>query len=174
MKRIHVHVLLLGAVASGMGCAGTDAQRPGSGTFVCAPSWTAPAQIVRSLFGATLVACRASDGRHVVLAQSHFYTQTLRKKVREGGQIVYTSPNGFRAWRGGPEKWYSQTALRSARHIIKDPPADERCGYVIESPRGDFAILAVNGPVREDELVDLVNSLTFPTDPPAQRPPCPE
>ena len=164
MNLMHIHVLLLGVVATGMGCAGTGPQSPGSGTFVCAPSWTEDAQIVRSAFGTTIVACRASDGRHVVLAQSPFYTRVLREKVREGGQIVYTSPKGFRAWRGGPEKWYSGTVLRSARYIIKDPPAEERCGYVIESPTGEFAILAVNGPVRKDELVALVNRLTFSAD----------
>jgi hypothetical protein len=141
---------------------------------VCAPSWTEDAQIVRGAFGTTVVACRASDGRHVVLAQSRLYTQLLRKKVREGGQVVYTSPKGFRAWRGGPEKWYSGTALRSAQYIIKDPPADERCGYVIESPTGEFAILAVNGPVRKDELVALVNSVTFSADPPSHPPRCSE
>jgi hypothetical protein len=117
-------------------------------------------RVVREVYGCTMIVCRAVDGRHVVLAQSPGYA-SLQGKVRQGGQIVYMSPSGFRAWRGGPEKWYFEVILKSAQNIIKETPSDQRCGYVIESPAGEMAILAVNGPLKQDELVDLVNSLTL-------------
>ena len=162
MRSNRNNLLLLAMIAGAIGCGGPQSQEAGSCTFAYAPSWTEGCQVVESAsFGASIVACRAPDGRHVVLARSPVYTQMLRDKVRQGGQIAYTSPKGFRAWRGGPEKWYSEVVLRSAQYVIKDVPSSERCGYAIESPTGEIAILAVNGPLKRDELEALVDSLTL-------------
>ena len=104
------------------------------------------------------IAYRADDGRHVVLVQSHTYNKTLGNFARKG-QLVYTSPNGFKVWGGGPDKWYSGILLSSARFTIKDPPSDDRIGYVLESPAGTFPSLAVNGTLTDEELHSLIDSL---------------
>jgi hypothetical protein len=75
------------------------------------------------------------------------------------GRLVYTSPNGFKVWAGGLDKWYSEILLSSARAWVKDKPSDNRIGYILESPAGTFPALAVNGPISEEELHSLVDSL---------------
>ncbi len=134
-------------------------------TFSVKPSWTGepemtghadPASLGRRM---VILAARAADGRHVVLVQSPTYNRMFRPRVRQGGVLAYTSPNGFKVWGGGPRKWYAGILLRSARAIIKDPPAENRTGYVLESPAGTFPALAINGPVTDDELHQIVDSL---------------
>jgi hypothetical protein len=105
-----------------------------------------------------IIAYRADDGRHVVLVQSHTYNKTLGNLARKG-QLVYTSPDGFKVWGGGPDKWYSGILLSSARFTIKDPPSDDRIGYVLESPAGTFPSLAVNGALTDEELHSVIDSL---------------
>jgi hypothetical protein len=104
------------------------------------------------------MAARAEDGRHLVLVQSPTYNALLGRVVKQG-QIVYTSPNGFKVWGGGPQKWYSGILLQSAQYVIKDPPSEDRTGYVLQSPAGTFPALAINGPVTDEELHRLVDSL---------------
>jgi hypothetical protein len=77
----------------------------------------------------------------------------------KAGTLAYTSPNGFKVWGGGPQKWYSQILLQSAQSFIKDKPSEDRIGYILESPAGTFPALAVNGPVTDEELHKLVDSL---------------
>ncbi|MHC4193971.1 MAG: anti-sigma factor family protein [Planctomycetota bacterium] len=128
------------------------------------PSWAAHREIVDCIDPPSpghrmfFIACRADDGRHVVLVQSHTYNKMLGNLAKKG-QLVYTSPNGFKVWGGGPDKWYSQIILSSARATIKDPPSEDRVGYVLESPAGTFPALAVNGPLTDEELHSLVDSL---------------
>lgn len=132
--------------------------------FATKPSWTSKPEIIDCIDPASfgkrmfIFACRADDGRHLVLVQSPTYNKMLGKFV-EDGHLVYTSPNGFKVWGGGPDKWYSQILLQSARAWIKDPPADDRIGYVLESPAGTFPALAVNGPITNEELHSLIDSL---------------
>jgi hypothetical protein len=132
--------------------------------FAKAPVWTGTVQIIEVedplntdhlmyIFGAV-----AGDGRHLVLAQSQTYNMMLGPQITQG-RLVYTSPNGFKVWGGGPEKWYSEILLKSARDIIIDPPSQERIGYGLESPAGTFPILAVNGPITDEELRSVVDSL---------------
>jgi hypothetical protein len=133
--------------------------------FSTQPAWTGPVEIIESSDLASLgqrmftLAARAEDGRHVVLVQSATYNRMLGKKVKQGGTLVYASPNGFKLWGGGPQKWYSEILLQGARSIIKGKPSEERIGYVLESPAGTFPALAVNGPVTATELHILVDSL---------------
>jgi hypothetical protein len=94
----------------------------------------------------------------VVLVQAPIYNLTFGAVVK-AGTLVYTSPNGFKVWGGGPQKWYAQILLQSAQWLIKDPPSEDRIGYVLESPAGTFPALAINGPVTDDELHKLVDSL---------------
>jgi hypothetical protein len=131
--------------------------------FSTPPAWTGAVQITDCLnpvnrermFSLT---ARADDHRHVVLAQDLMYNAMLGPLVKQG-TVVYTSPNGFKVWGGGPQKWYSQILLQSSRFIIKDPPAEDRTGYILESPAGTFPALAINGPVTDEELHKLVDSL---------------
>lgn len=130
-------------------------------TLSANPPWTTQSQITRLsiLGGHTFIsAYRADDGRHVVLAQSKTYKKKLGPKVRKG-QLVYTSPKGFEVWVGGPEKRYSGSLLESTRQFTKDPPAADRTGYALESATGAVLVLAVNGPLADEELRSLINSL---------------
>ena len=156
--------------SGGTGAPGTVEQMVERATFEtyvfsAKPSWTGtvaitaardPASFGRRMF---ILTARADDGRHLVLVQSPTYNKMFRARIREGGILVYTSPNGFKVWGGGPQKWYSKILLESARAFIKDPPSEDRIGYVLESPAGTFPALAVNGPVTDEELHRLVDSL---------------
>ena len=130
-------------------------------TFSANPPWTSQSQItdLNILGDHTFIsAYRANNSRHVVLTQSKTCKKKLGHKIRKG-RLIYTSPNGFKVWVGGPKKCYSGTVLRSARCFIKDPPADDRTGYALESPTGAVLILAVNGPLTNEELHRLIDSL---------------
>jgi hypothetical protein len=128
------------------------------------PSWTNSFTIIDCIDPASfgkrmfLFACRADDGRHVVLVQSPSYNAMLGNFVKQG-TLVYTSPNGFKVWSGGRDKWFAQILLESARAEIKDRPCDDRTGYILESPAGTFPALAINGPVTKEELHSFVDSL---------------
>ena len=132
--------------------------------FSTTPSWTGEIEITDCIDPASpggrmfIMAARADDGRHLVLVQSPTYNAALGRVV-EQGNVVYTAPNGFKVWGGGPQKWYSEILLQSARASIKDPPSEDRIGYVLESPAGTFPALAVNGPVSDEELHGLIDSL---------------
>jgi len=132
--------------------------------FSVKPAWTGAIEITDCIDPASpgarmfIMTARAGDKRHLVLVQSPTYNMMLGQVVK-AGQVVYTSPNGFKVWGGGPQKWYSQILLQSAQASIKDPPSEDRIGYVFESPAGTFPALAINGPVSDEELHKLVDSL---------------
>ena len=130
--------------------------------FSSNPSWASQAQITElNFFGQHTFTTiyRADDGRDVVLLQGASYKKKLAPKIKEQGQIVYTSPDNFKIWRGDREKWFSEILLKSAGHVIDNAPADDRTGCAIESPTSAFLLLAINGPATEQELHQLVNSL---------------
>ena len=133
--------------------------------FATQPAWVGAIDITEAVDPASPggrmfdIAARAEDGRHLVLVQSPSYNAMLGNFVKQG-QVVYTSPNGFKVWGGGPQKWYSGILLQSARHVIKDRPSEDRVGYILESPAGTFPALAINGPVSDEELHRVVDSLT--------------
>jgi len=132
--------------------------------FSTKPAWTGAIEITDCIDPASMggrmfiMTARAEDGRHLVLVQSPTYNMMLGQVVR-AGHVVYTSPNGFKVWGGGPQKWFAQILLQSAQASIKDPPSEDRIGYVFESPAGTFPALAINGPVSDEELHKLVDSL---------------
>jgi hypothetical protein len=132
--------------------------------FATNPPWTSDCEIVDCFdplspgYRMFCIAHRADDGRHIVLVQSHTYNKMLGNFAK-AGEMVYSSPNGFKVWGGGPQKWYSQILLTSARSVIKDPPSEDRVGFVLESPAGTFPALAVNGPLSDEELHRLIDSL---------------
>ena len=100
----------------------------------------------------------ADDGRHVVLMQSEMLSKMLLSKIRTG-ELVYTSNNGLKVYRGGPEKWYSNILLESAGNVLPDKPSPDRTGCAIESPSGMVILIAVNGSITDDELFNVVESL---------------
>lgn len=132
--------------------------------FSVQPAWTGAVEITDALNPANqermfLLTARADDHRHVVLVQDAMYNALLGGVVKQG-TVVYTAPNGFKVWGGGPQKWFAQILLQSAQAFIQDPPAEDRIGYVLESPAGTFPALAINGPVTDEELHKLIDSLT--------------
>lgn len=137
--------------------------------FSARPAWTGNIEITDCIDPASpgsrmfILTARADDGRHLVLVQSPTYNKLLGGLVKQGS-VIYTSPNGFKVWAGGPQKWYSRILLDSARAFIKDPPSENRIGYVLESPAGTFPALAVNGPISAEELHGLVESLVAAQD----------
>ena len=128
------------------------------------PAWTTERQIVDILDVASppkrmfMIAYRAGDKRHVVMIQSSTFNQSLGQVAKQG-RLVYTSPNGFKVWSTAQDKWAANIALQSARSVILDPPAEDRSGYMLESPAGTFPMLAVNGALTETELRALIDDL---------------
>jgi len=102
--------------------------------------------------------CRAQDSRHIVLVQSATYNKMLGQVIKQG-DLVYESPNGFRVTGGGRSKWMAQILLSSASHLIKDKPSEDRVGFILASPDGTYPALAINGPVTDEELHTLIDSL---------------
>lgn len=106
----------------------------------------------------------ATDTRHVVMIQALTFQKMFAPMAENGTlRLVYTSPSGFKALTGGPEwnKWGANIALRSARHVIKDPPSENRTSYILESPSGVHFPVAINGPLTDEELHALVDSLVL-------------
>ena len=75
--------------------------------------------------------------------------------------LLYESPNGFKVWSQNEQqdKWGAGILLQSSKYVIKDPPAEDRRGYILESPTGTYHALAINGPVTDEELHSLIDSL---------------
>lgn len=128
------------------------------------PPWAGERQITDILDVASpphrmfLIAYRAKDARHVVLVQSFTYNKMLGPLVKTG-KVIYTSPGGIKVWSGSRDRWLANILLSSARPSIKDPPAKEVTGYMLETPAGTFPSLAINGKISQDELHSLIDSL---------------
>ena len=105
-----------------------------------------------------IYACRADDHRHLVLVQSPSYNMMMGQLARQG-KLVYTSPNGFKVIGGGQSHWMAGILLKSAQNWIKEAPAENRIGFILESPAGTFPTLAINGPITDEELHTLIDSL---------------
>jgi len=129
--------------------------------FATVPAWTSPPEIAdivdftnpqHRMF---TIIYRAGDGRHLILCQGKTFNSFFANLLKGSGQPLYVSSNGCKLWGGGPEKWWTEIHLRNCGFT----PAEDRRGYVMESPDGTFASLAVNGQLTDEELVRLVDSL---------------
>jgi hypothetical protein len=138
--------------------------------FETDPSWTHDRKIYdlpdetdksARMFSATY---RGRDGRDIVLTQGESfnrYFSALFGKVQEMGNQVpwmYESENGFKVMHQSDkntEIWWTEFALKSAGF----EPVTNRVGYILMSPEKTFLVLAVNGPVSEQELHGLIDSL---------------
>lgn len=137
-------------------------ERAGFETYLFSsnPAWTGDRVIVDCLDLPSppsrmfFVIHHASDGRDMVLVQAETYNKMMGRFFQQG-RLVYRSPNGFKVWAGGPEKWWTKIVLTSAQLV----PAEDRSGYGLESPVGTFPSLAINGQLTEEELHTLVDSL---------------
>jgi hypothetical protein len=133
--------------------------------FASDPPWAGERQITDIIDPASpgsrafIFTWRASDKRHVVLAQMPTYNRVFGSMAARA-TVVYTSPNGFKVLsQGEQDKMGAEILLRSAQHVLKDPPAEDRTGYILESPAGTYPALAINGPVSDTELHALIDSL---------------
>ena len=132
--------------------------------FEADPSWAGKRQITdvldivsppRRMFAITY---HADDGRHVVLVQSPTYNKMLGPMTKLG-KLVYTSPSGVKVWSGPRDKWLAGILIQSARATIKDPPSENRMGYLLETPDGTYPALAINGQVTDKEVHGLIDDL---------------
>ncbi len=107
---------------------------------------------------------RSKDGRDIALTQGESFTRyfsVLFNKVKEQGNQVpwtYESDNGVKVLHQddkNTEMWWTEFALRSSGF---DPQAN-RVGYILLSPTETFLALAINGPISEQELHSLADSL---------------
>jgi hypothetical protein len=131
--------------------------------FSKSPSWAGDRQITDIFDVASpphrmfLTTYRAKDSRHVVFMQSFSYNKMLGPMVKMG-KLIYTSPSGVKVWSGPRDEWLAKILLQSAKASIKDGPAKELTGYVLETPVGTFPALAINGKLSEDELHSLIDA----------------
>ena len=100
----------------------------------------------------------AGDHRHVVLVHSPSYNRMLGPMIKMG-KMVYQSPGGFKVWSGPRDAWLAGILLQSSQYVTREKPAENRTGYLLESPAGTYPALAVNGPLSEKELHELIDSL---------------
>jgi hypothetical protein len=148
------------------------AQRATSTVYIFAknPSWTDDCKIYdlpdeaspsARFFAATY---HAKDGRDITLTQGESFTKyfsaTFAKlqEIREQSPWAYESKNGFKALHQSDkegEMWWTEFALKSSGF----EPTANRVGYILMSPAKTFLTLAINGPVSEQELHGLVDSL---------------
>jgi hypothetical protein len=112
-----------------------------------------------------MIACRAKDGRNLVLVQAPSYNKMMGQMV-EGPMaekaklaLAYTSPAGLKVWRIPKELNLAPMLLQAARMWFKDPALADSSGYLIKTPAGTFPALAINGALSDDELHALIDSL---------------
>jgi hypothetical protein len=133
--------------------------------FKTAPAWAPKRFIVDALDIASppkrmfIVVYQATDGRHVVLVQAPTYNQIGTSK-QSLGKVVYTSPRGVKVYSSDKDKWLAGILLQSARMYMQAGPAEDRTGYLLETPEGTYPALAVNGKLSDEEMHQLVDSLT--------------
>jgi len=138
--------------------------------FATQPSWVKKVQVFNlpdetdpasRMFAVAYV---AGDGRDMVLTQTRALTRyfgaMLKGAQGHEDQIpwVYVSTNGFRVIHQKDtqtEMWWTELALKSSGFS----PSANRVGYILMAPDSSFLVLAINGPVSDDELHGLVDSL---------------
>jgi hypothetical protein len=111
-----------------------------------------------------LIAYSAADSRHVVLLYSSTFNKVFAG-VKNQGQTVYTSRNGFKLWRTQRDKWIGGILLQSAQGVTRSAPSEDVMGYILESPDGTYPALGINGKISDEELHTLVDSLVPASNP---------
>jgi len=107
-----------------------------------------------------MIIYQATDSCHIVLSQSPAYSM-ITVALAKDGKILYTSPDGFKAWTNPQSEWMANISLQSARGFLKEKPVDKPTGIIIESPVGTTMIMSANGTLSESELRSLVDNLVF-------------
>jgi hypothetical protein len=144
-------------------------ERAGFETYILenSPSWThqriivdVPDEVSSQRMFVTIY--YAGDNRHIILAQSQthnkFMTNVKQQVESRGGSMeTLDYANGCKLWKssGDTDKWWTEITLRLSGFT----PAEDRSGYIIETPAETFVIVAVNGRLTETERDALVNSL---------------
>ena len=107
---------------------------------------------------------RAKDSRDIALTQGgsfiRYFWALFNQALEQGDQVpwMYESENGFKVFHQNDkqtEMWWTEVALKSSGF----EPHANRIGYILMSPESAFMVLAINGPVSEQELQSLVDSL---------------
>jgi len=107
---------------------------------------------------------KAKDGRDIVLCQgesfNRYFSAVFGEVQERGKQVPWTfeSDNGFKVMRqkdNKTEMWWTEFALKSSGF----EPSANRVGYILMSPANTFMVLAINGPVSEQELQSLIGNL---------------
>jgi hypothetical protein len=106
------------------------------------------------------------DPRMVLLIQSlthNKYMSTMTRQMqahmeelKKQGVSITEFANGCKLYRNtGGEAYWTEVCFKSSGI----EPAKDRCGIIVETPAGTFPLIAVNGPVTDEELKAIVNSL---------------
>ncbi len=137
--------------------------------FATDPNWTKSRMIVdvvdpmnppARLF-VIMFTPKDNDTRMVMLIQSQThnkYMGAMFKQVEaQGGKFDWKMyPNGCKVYRNtGSEAYWTELSFKNSGV----EPAKDRCGYIVETPAQTYVLIAVNGPVTEEELTGLINSL---------------
>jgi len=104
---------------------------------------------------------KANDTRMVMLIQSQTHNKYMsamfKQAEAQGAKFDWKMyANGCKVYRNtGSEAFWTDLCFKNSGV----EPAKDRCGYIVQSPAGTFQLIAVNGPVTEEELTGLINSL---------------
>jgi len=103
---------------------------------------------------------KENNTRMVMLIQSQTHNKYMsamfKQAEAQGGKFDWKTYNGFKIYRNtGSEAFWTELCFKNSGV----EPAKDRCGYIVQSPAGTFPLIAVNGPVTEEELTGLINSL---------------
>ncbi|UCD49362.1 MAG: hypothetical protein JSW27_17735 [Phycisphaerales bacterium] len=105
----------------------------------------------------------AEDGRHVIFGQSRsqntYFASGQKFSETQSDQrewkALYVSPGSVKIYRSGGAEWWTEIGIKQAGL----EPADDRCGYIFETPSKTFIPIAINGPLTEAELHSLADAL---------------
>lgn len=137
--------------------------------FATDPNWTKSRMIVdvmdpmnppARLF-VIMFTPKDNDTRTVMLIQSQTHNKYMgamfKQAEAQGHKFPYVEyANGCKVYRNtGSEAYWTELCFKNS--YVE--PAKDRSGFIVLTPAGTFELIAVNGPVTEEELTGLVNSL---------------
>ncbi|MFC1764394.1 hypothetical protein ACFL6U_20265 [Planctomycetota bacterium] len=147
----------------------TDVDDFKAALFATSPAWTQKRTLVQVPdpigAGKLLVGFyEAEDGRHVIMTMAKSFNQymgTLVQRIEQGGQPFpwdHTSVAGFKIHRQREKAaslWWTEIAIKNSGF----DPAPNRQGFFGRTPDGFYFTIAVNGPVSDQEMRSLADSL---------------